>query len=112
MSPMVDEVFARAQAHAEGAFAAAHDVVFATFAEPAHVRRGRRASVPVRVVLRQVIAELGEHSLASAPVTQVQFLNREWRPRTGDVLVLATDTRTIARVLLDDGYVTEVVLHG
>ena len=112
MSPVVDDVFALAQGRADGAFSAAHDVVFATFAEPARIRRGRRASVPVRVLLRQVIAEVAEHSLASAPLTQVQFLNREWRPRAGDVLVLATDTRTIARILLDDGYVTEVVLHG
>ena len=112
MSRLVDEAFALAQTRAEGAFATAHDVVFATFAEPARIRRGRRASVPVRVVLRQAIAELGEHSLAAGPVTQVQFLNREWRPRAGDVLVLATGTRTIARVLLDDGYVTEVVVHG
>ena len=112
MSPVVDDVFALAQARADDAFSAAHDAVFAVFAEPARITRGSRPSTPVRVVVRQVMAEIGAHSLASAPVTQVQFLNREWRPRAGDVLVLATDTRSIARVLLDDGYVTEVVLHG
>ena len=112
MSPIVDDVFALAQARADDAFAAAHDAVFAVFAESARITRGSRPSTPVRVVLRQVTAEVGAHSLASTQVTQVQCLNREWRLRAGDVLELPGATRTVARILFDDGYITEAALHG
>ena len=94
------------------AFIAAHDALFAVFGEPAIVRRGRRPPVPVRVVITYNVAELGDYSQGLARVTTVKFLNTEWRPRAGDVLHVPGGRFRIDRVLLDDGLVTETVLHG
>ena len=94
------------------AFEAAHDALFAVFGEPAIVRRGRSPPVPVRVVITYNVVELGDYSHGVTRVTTVKFLNREWHPRTGDVLHVPGGRFRIDRVVLDDGMVTETVLHG
>lgn len=94
------------------AFAAAHDALFAIFGEPAIVRRGRAPTVPVRVVITYNVAELGDYSQGLARVTTVKFLNREWRPRAADRLQLQAGAFLIERIVVDDGFVTEAVLHG
>lgn len=93
-------------------FEAAHEVLFAVFGEPAQIRRGRGATVAVRVVVTYGVAELGDYSQGLARVTTVKFLNREWRPRAGDTLQLPAGAKRIDRLLVDDGVVTEVILHG
>ncbi len=94
------------------AFAAAHDALFAVFGEPAMVRRGRRPTVPVRVVITYNVAELGDYSQGLARVTTVKFRNAEWRPSAGDVLYVPGVRHRIERIVVDDGFVTEAVLHG
>lgn len=94
------------------AFEAAHDALFAVFGEPAIVRRGRAPPVAVRVVITYNVTELGDYSQGLARVTTVRFRNTEWRPRTGDVLHVPDGRFRIDRVVLDDGVVTETVLHG
>jgi hypothetical protein len=94
------------------AFIAAHDALFAVFGEPAIVRRGRRPTVPVRVVITYNVAELGDYSQGLARVTTAKFRNTEWRPRAGDVLHVPGARHRIERIVVDDGFVTETVLHG
>ena len=94
------------------AFAAAHDALFAVFGEPAIVRRGRRPTVPVRVVITYNVTELGDYSQGLARVTTAKFRNAEWRPRAGDVLHVPGVRHRIERIVVDDGFVTETVLHG
>ena len=94
------------------AFEAAHDALFAVFGEPAIVRRGRRPPVAVRVVITYNVAELGDYSQGFTRVTTVKFRKTEWTPRAGDVLHVPGGRFRIDRVLLDDGLVTETVLHG
>ena len=94
------------------AFEAAHDALFAVFGEPARVRRARGRTVPVRVVITYNVRELGDYSQGLARVTTVKFLNREWRPRAGDRLQLPAVAFLIERIVVDDGLVTEAVLHG
>lgn len=94
------------------AFEAAHDVLFAVFAESAHVRRGRGRTVPVRVVITYNVGELGDYSQGAARVTTAKFLNTEWRARAGDRLQLSSGAHRVDRVVVDDGIVTETVLHG
>ena len=94
------------------AFEAAHDALFAVFAEPALVRRGRAAPVPVRVVITYGVSELGDYSQGLSRVTTVKFLNTEWRPRAGDRLQLPAGAFLIERIVVDDGIVTQTVLHG
>ena len=94
------------------AFAAAHDALFAVFGEPAIVRRGRAPTVAVRVVITYNVAELGDYSQGVARVTTVKFRNAEWRPRAGDVLHVPGGRFRIERIVVDDGFVTETVLHG
>ncbi len=94
------------------AFEAAHDALFAVFGEPAIVRRGRRPPVAVRVVITYNVSELGDHSQGYTRVTTVKFRNAEWRPRTGDVLHVPGGRFRIDRIVVDDGVVTETVLHG
>ena len=94
------------------AFEAAHDALFAVFAEPALVRRGRAAPVPVRVVITYGVSELGDYSQGLSRVTTATFLNREWQPRAGDTLQLPAGPLRVDRIVLDDGVVTEVVLFG
>ena len=94
------------------AFAAAHDTLFAVFGEPAIVRRGRAPTVAVRVVITYNVAELGDYSQGLARVTTVKFRNAEWRPHAGDVLHVPGGRFRIERIVVDDGFVTETVLHG
>ena len=94
------------------AFEAAHDVLFAVFGEPAIVRRGRAAPVPVRVVITYNVRELGDYSQGVSRVTTVKFRNAQWSPRAGDMLQFPGTRLRIDRIVLDDGIVTETVLHG
>lgn len=94
------------------AFEAAHDALFAVFGEPAIVRRGRAAPVPVRVVITFGVRELGDYSQVVSRVTTVKFRNAEWRPHTGDWLQLPAIRLRIDRIVFDDGMVTEAVLLG
>jgi hypothetical protein len=94
------------------AFIAAHDALFAVFGEPAIVRRGRRPTVSVRVVITYNVAELGDYGQGLARVTTAKFRNTEWRPRAGDVLHVPGARHRIERIVVDDGFVTETVLHG
>ena len=96
----------------DAAFVAAHDALFAVFGEAALIRRGRAAPVPVRVVITYNVRELGEYSQGLSRVTTVKFLNAEWSPRTGDLLDVSSGRFRIDRLLIDDGIVTETVLHG
>ena len=56
--------------------------------------------------------DLGDYSQGLSRVTTVKFLNTEWRPRAGDRLQLPAGTFLIERIVVDDGIVTETVLHG
>ena len=96
----------------DSAFEAAHDALFAVFGEPAQVRRKRSRTMPVRVVVTYNVRELGDYSQGLSRVTTVKFLNREWRPRAGDRLQLSAGAFLIERIVVDDGIVTETVLHG
>jgi hypothetical protein len=96
----------------DSAFEAAHDTLFAVFGEPAIVRRGRAAPVPVRVVITYNVSELGDYSQGASRVTTVKFRTAEWVPRTGDMLHVPGGRHRIDRVVGDDGLVTEAVLHG
>lgn len=93
-------------------FEAAHDVLFAVFGEVAQVRRSRGQTVQVRVVVTYGVAELGDYGQGLARITTAKFLNREWRPRATDILQLSSGSHRIDRIIVDDGFVTEAVLHG
>ena len=99
-------------AETEAGFEAAHDVLFAIFGEAAQVRRPRGQTTPVRVVVTYGVAELGDYGQGMARVTTVKFRNSEWRARATDILQLASGSHRIDRVVVDDGIVTEVILHG
>lgn len=94
------------------AFEAAHDALFAVFGEPAIVRRGRASPVPVRVVITYNVRELGDYSQGVSRVTTVKFRNTQWVPRPGDVLHVPDGRHRIDRIVSNDRFVTEVVLHG
>jgi hypothetical protein len=96
----------------EEAFAGMHDVLFDEFGEDATVQRGADAPVAVRVYIERGIEQLGEYGRVVARVTMASFLNSEWTPAQGDVLVWGSNTRTVQSVDSDDGEVTKVVLHG
>jgi hypothetical protein len=42
----------------------------------------------------------------------VKFRKTEWTPRAGDVLHVPGGRFRIERIVVDDGFVTETVLHG
>ena len=93
-------------------FEAAHDVLFAVFGEAAQVRRPRGPTTLVRVVITYGVAELGDYGQGLARITTAKFLNSEWRARATDILLLSSVSHRIDRVVVDDGLVTEVILHG
>lgn len=96
----------------DAVFESMDDDLFAAFGEAATVQRGAAAPIDVSVVLTRGVEKFGDYGQVVARVTTAMFKNREWEPRQGDVLVLASGTRKIDTIDSDDGLVTVAVLHG
>lgn len=97
---------------ADAIFEGMDDDLFVDFGDDATVQRGAAAAVPVRVVLTRGVEKLGDYGQVIARVTTAMFRNREWQPKQGDVLTLASGTRKVDTIDSDDGLVTVAVLHG
>lgn len=86
--------------------------LFEVFGEDGTVQRGATDPVDVRVVKEDGVQVLGDYGQVVGVVTQASFINAQWAPVQGDVLVLASGTRKVDRIVENDGLVTVVVLHG
>lgn len=93
-------------------FADAHADLFDALGVDAFVQRGTAAAVPVRVVVEDGVARVGEYGQVVGRNTLVNFLRAQWAPVRGDLLTIDGATRKVESIDTDDGIVVRVVLHG
>jgi hypothetical protein len=89
-----------------------HSALFETFGVDGSVMRGAGPAVPVLVVIDEGQEMLGDHGQSVGQVTVAKFRVAQFRPRSSDLLTVGTETRTVQKVIRDDGYVAEAVLYG
>ncbi len=91
----------------------ADNVIFGVFQEDTGtVRRGAAAPVAVDVVIERGVAVVGEYGQITTHVDMASFRNAQWRPQSGDMLMVNGRERKVDEVDQDDGLVTRVVLYG
>lgn len=76
------------------------------------VQRGASDPVPVRVVVHDGVARVGEYGQVIGRNTLVDFLRIEWSPRRGDKVTVDGSTRPVEDIESDDGVVVTAVLYG
>lgn len=94
------------------AFVDAHASLMDVLGTDATVQRGSDAAVPVRVVVHDGVARVGEYGQVVGRRTLVDFLRSQWTPQRGDVLTLDGLDRKVEAIDTDDGMVVTAVLHG
>jgi len=97
---------------AAGIFADAHVDLFDALGIDAFVQRGTDAAVPVRVVVEDGVARVGDYGQVIGRNTLANFLRAQWVPARGDLLTIDGNTRKVESTDTDDGIVARVVLHG
>jgi hypothetical protein len=89
-----------------------HAALFDQFAVAATVQRGAGAATPIRVVVQDGVAQLGQHGTVIGRVTKISFIRSEYLPARGDLLTIDGNTRKVEAIDTDDGMIVEAVLHG
>ena len=98
--------------NASAVFAEAHVDLFDALGVDAFVQRGSDADVPVRVVVEDGVARVGEFGQVIGRNTCVNFLRVQWVPMRGDLVTIDGAGRKVESIDTDDGIVVRVVLHG
>lgn len=93
-------------------FADAHADLFDALGVDAFVQRGADPALPVRVVVEDGVARVGEYGQVIGRNTMVNFLRVQWVPARGDLVTIDGGTRKVDAIDTDDGIVARVVLHG
>jgi len=93
-------------------FADAHADLFDALGVDAFVQRGTDAALPVRVVVEDGVARVGEYGQVIGRNTLVNFLRAQWVPVRGDAVTIDGVSRKVDSIDTDDGMVCRVVLHG
>jgi hypothetical protein len=93
-------------------FDALHDAVFDTFGIDIIVQRGSGPAVPVRVIVRDGVARLGEFQQVIGTARHLIVQCRQWQFQRGDVASWNGQAHTVEAQVADDGYVNEAVLYG
>lgn len=93
-------------------FAEAHVDLFDALGVDAFVQRGTDDPAPVRVVVEDGVARVGEYGQVIGRTTHASFLRAQWVPVRGDLLTIAGAIRKVESIDTDDGIVVRVVLHG
>jgi hypothetical protein len=93
-------------------FTDAHADLFDALGVDAFVQRGADAPVPVRVVVEDGVARVGEYGQVIGRNTCVNFLRAQWIPARADLVTIDGSTRKVDAIDTDDGIVARVVLHG
>jgi len=93
-------------------FGEAHADLFDALGVDAFVQRGTDAAVPVRVVVEDGVARVGEYGQVVGRNTCINFLRAQWLPVRGDLVTIDGNARKVDAMDIDDGIVVRVVLHG
>lgn len=93
-------------------FVDAHADLLSALGTDATVQRGNDAAVPVRVVVHDGVARVGEYGQVVGRQTLVDFLRSNWQPQRGDLVTIDGTTRKVESIDSDDGIVATAVLHG
>ncbi|MBB1061885.1 head-tail joining protein [Marilutibacter spongiae] len=94
------------------AFTDMDDSLFEVFGVDGTVQRGLDVAVPVRLIIDEGVARLGDHGQKIGQVTVASFKVPQWRPKVGDLVTIDGVARKVDDVDSDDGYVARVVLLG
>lgn len=94
------------------AFVDAHASLMDALGTDATVQRGSDAAVPVRVVVRDGMARVGQYGQVAGRNTLVDFLRSAWQPKRGDLVTIDGVTRPVEDIDVDDGIAVTAVLHG
>jgi hypothetical protein len=89
-----------------------NDALVDAFGEVATVQRGAGAVTPVRVVVLRNVQKVGDYGQVVARVNTASFINAQWEPQSGDVLVSSLGTRKVSSIEADDGFMTTVVVNA
>ena len=101
--------------HAE--FDAMHVDLFDAFGNDGVVTRAT-LDVPVRVIIDEGVARIGEYGQTVGRVVVVSFHTDQWRPQRGDSLTVVDEfatvlwTKQVESIDADDGYVVRAVMYG
>lgn len=93
-------------------FVDAHADLMSALGTDATVQRGTDAAVPVRVVVHDGVARVGEYGQVVGRNTRVDFLRSSWQPQRGDLVTIDGVARKVETIDSDDGIVVQAVLHG
>lgn len=90
----------------------AHADLFDALGVDVFIQRGTGAVLPVRVVVEDGVARVGEYGQVIGRDTFANFLRAQWIPARGDVLAIDVASRKVDSIDTGDGIVVRVVLHG
>lgn len=93
-------------------FVDAHASLMDALGTDATLQRGSGPAVPVRVVVHDGVARVGDYGQVIGRKTLVDVLRSQWQPRRGDVLTIDGAARPVEAIEQDDGIVVTAVLHG
>lgn len=94
-------------------FDAPTDDLFVEFADPCTVTRDGAGPIPMRCIVDDGVAQMGEYGQIIGRVTHVSFVKAEWCPKRGDVVTLADGrSKSVEIIDSDDGLVVECTVNA